>query len=384
MVLALRADFYGRCMAFPALVPALADGQVLVGALSGEELRDAIERPAFAAGLMLEPGLKDLLLRDLRSGRSAEHDEAGSLPLLAYALLSTWQRREGRTLTLAGYQAAGGISSAVAQEAERLYAALVPTGKAAVRAILLAMVRIGDGTADTRQGADLDELSRRNFGDEGGAFARARDELAAARLITVHAGGADITHEALLHAWPRLRAWIEEDRAGLLTHQRLADAAATWERAGRDAAAPHRGTLLTAAAAWAMDHAGSLSPLEREFLGASTDLQVAEHRAARRRVRRWRQAFGVLAVLMAATLAAALLAAQAHRMAIGSRLAAQSRQFAAQAMAIPATDPQRPHCSHSPPGSPRTRSRRARACCRCRSTAITGFSPVRTGSIRPP
>ncbi len=341
VVLALRADFYDRCMAFPALVPALADRQVLVGALSEGEVRDAIEKPAFAAGLMLEPGLTDLLLRDLRSGESAERAEGGALPLLAYALLSTWQRRDGRALTLAGYQAAGGISSAVAQEAERLYAALAPEGKAAARATLLAMVRIGDGTEDTRQSADLHELSRRGFGDESGAFARARDELAAARLITLRSGGADITHEALLRAWPRLREWIEEDRAGLLTHQRLGDAAAAWERAGRDPAALHRGTLLTAATEWARGHTASLSPLEREFLGASTKLEAAERRAARRRARRWRQASGVLAVLVCAALTATFLAVQAHRTAVASGLAAQSRKFAAQAMAIPASDPRR-------------------------------------------
>ena len=339
VVLALRADFYARCMAFPALVPALTGRQVLAGALSEDELRDAIEKPAVAAGLVLEPGLTDLLLRDLRSGESAERDGGGALPLLAYALLSTWQRRQGRVLTFSGYQAAGGISRAVAQEAERLYAALAPAGKAAVRAILLAMVRIGDGTAVTRHSADLGELARRRFGDEAGAFARARDELAAARLITLRAGGADITHEALLHAWPRLREWTEIDRADLLAHQRLADAAATWERAGRDPAALHRGTLLTAAAEWATGHSASLSPLERVFLGASTELEAAEQRAAHRRTRRWRQAFGVLAVLVAATLAATLLAAQAHRTAVASRLAAQSRHYAAQAMAIAATDP---------------------------------------------
>ena len=78
-------------------------------------LRQAVEEPARQAGLILEPGLVDLLVREVR-------DDPGALPLLSHALLETWKRREGSTLTVAGYRATGGIHDAVAQSAERLYA----------------------------------------------------------------------------------------------------------------------------------------------------------------------------------------------------------------------------------------------------------------------
>ena len=47
--------------------------------------------------------------------------EPGALPMMSHALQETWQRREGRTLTLAGYQATGGIQEAVARSAEQVY-----------------------------------------------------------------------------------------------------------------------------------------------------------------------------------------------------------------------------------------------------------------------
>ena len=62
-------------------------------------------------GLRIEPGLVDLLLRDLE-------DEPGALPMLSHALVQTWERREGATLTVDGYRATGGIRGAVAQSAE--------------------------------------------------------------------------------------------------------------------------------------------------------------------------------------------------------------------------------------------------------------------------
>jgi hypothetical protein len=66
---------------------------VLLGAMSEEELRRAITEPARLAGLKLENGLVDLIIRDIAG-------EPGALPLLSHALHATWERRDGRTLTI--------------------------------------------------------------------------------------------------------------------------------------------------------------------------------------------------------------------------------------------------------------------------------------------
>ncbi len=76
--------------------------------------REAIEAPAEIAGLRLEPGLVDVMLRDL--GR-----EPGSLPLLSHALLETWRRRTSSAMTLTGYQESGGVRGAIAQTAEGVW-----------------------------------------------------------------------------------------------------------------------------------------------------------------------------------------------------------------------------------------------------------------------
>jgi conflict system STAND superfamily ATPase len=71
------------------------------------ELRSAITEPTRHAGLALQPGLVDLLLRD--TGADPQHDhcadyDPGALPLLSHALLATWQYRRGNLLTAEGYR----------------------------------------------------------------------------------------------------------------------------------------------------------------------------------------------------------------------------------------------------------------------------------------
>ena len=117
VVVVLRADHIGSTAAYPALRRMVEDGVYLLGPMTEPQLREAIEGPARQAGLRLEPGLVDLLVRDVV-------DEPGALPLLSHALAETWARREGRVMTVAGYRDTGGVNGAVARTAERLYATL--------------------------------------------------------------------------------------------------------------------------------------------------------------------------------------------------------------------------------------------------------------------
>src|SRR5262249_28282479 len=112
VVLGIRADFYSQLLTYPALVPALQDGQLALGPMNLDELRSAICKPAEVAGLWMEPGLVELLLRDLGVNEETGLYEPGALPMLAHALLATWQQRQGHELTVHGYQLTGGIHAA--------------------------------------------------------------------------------------------------------------------------------------------------------------------------------------------------------------------------------------------------------------------------------
>ncbi len=329
VVLGVRADFYGRCLAYPELADALQDRQMVLGPMTSAELREAVSRPAKAAGLQLEPGLIELMLRDLGvrggrpQGRQGAYD-AGALPLLSHALLATWQRRQGGKLTISGYRAAGGIQGAVAATAERAWADLDPAAQRAARPLLLRLVRVGDDTQDTRRRSTRHELVEQAANRP--AAEEALEVLARARLVTLDAGSVEITHEALLQAWPRLRTWVDQDREGTLLRQRLEEDAGTWAAQDRDSSLLYRGARLETARQWA-DGAGpgSLTATARDFLAVS-----GQQRKRSTWVRR--AAVSVVVVL-------ALIAGTAAVLAVRERDEALFRGVVAEANRLQDSDP---------------------------------------------
>src|SRR6266496_1072627 len=89
----------------------------------------------------------------------------------------------------------------------------------------------------------------------------------------------DVSHEALIRGWPRLRGWLDEDRAGLRLQRRMSEAAGEWQRSNRDHELLYRGARLIEAQEWRARHEVELNLLEREFLNASIALKqrLEEH-----------------------------------------------------------------------------------------------------------
>ncbi len=327
-VYGLRADFYAQCADHPQLLAAVQDGQLLVGPMSPEALRSAILNPAQRAGLRIEPGLVDLLLRDLGAtaaegtGDAAGGYEAGRLPLLAHALRATWRERHGHTMTVDSYRNTGGILHAVANTAESAFTSLRPVEQHIARMLFLRLVKIGEGTEDTRRQVARADL----LGDGSDQWILAvLQAFTAARLLTQGQETVQITHEALLRAWPRLREWINEDRAGNLIRQRLIEAATAWQLSGRDPAGLYRGSLLQAAREQTTSQRDSgLGPVVEEFLGSSIG-------HARRAANRRRGVLAALAMLTVFSLISAVVAVWQQNTANTQRDNAFFNQLTAQA-----------------------------------------------------
>ncbi|MET9359535.1 helix-turn-helix domain-containing protein [Streptomyces sp. NPDC006632] len=337
VVIGLRADFCGRCLDHPHLVDVFTHGLFALGPMSGAELRHAITGPAERAGLTLEPGLVELLLRDLGNDCATS---AGSLPLLAHALLVTWQQRAGRILTVSGYETTGGIHGAVARTAESVYGRLDPTERSTVRQLLVRLVHVADDSAQTRRPVERALLIGQLSDPDSGI--RALDAFVRARLVTAGSETVEITHEALLYAWPRLRGWIDADRAGLVLRQQVCDAANQWARAGRDPNLLYRGARIAAV----RDHAhqaterDQLGPLEREFLDACETEEARGTRQARRQTRIRRALLATLVGLLALAVTAGSLAFQQRRRALDQSRTAQSQALAVRSGALAAGRPE--------------------------------------------
>ena len=330
VVLGVRADFYGHCARHPSLVAALQDAQLLVGPLDEDGLREVIVKPAEQAGLRVETALVARLV-------SVGAKQPGALPLLSHVLLETWRRRRGTTLTLGGYESAGGLRHALTRTAENVYAGLDPAGQAVVKQLFLRLCALGDGTDDAKR-----RVSREELADLPGA-AELLERLAAVRLVTLDRDNVELAHEALIRHWPRLREWLTEDRDGLRTHRQLTDAAHAWKSLHRDAGALYRGARLARAQEWADGlhgvAAAVLSPLEREFLHASRSALVAERTAERLRTRRQRRLVAVLVALLVLATITTVSAVLAQHDATEQRNAAAAQRVITQATLLVRSDP---------------------------------------------
>jgi WD40 repeat protein/transcriptional regulator with XRE-family HTH domain len=284
VVIALRADFYSHCAQYPLLRQAVAAEQEYIGQMTAEELRRAIEEPAKRGGWEFESGLVDVLLNDIGAQGTSE-PEPGALPLLSHALLATWERRRGRTFTLEGYRASGGVRGAIAETAESVFNdQLNQVQQELARDVFLRLTELGEGTEDTRRRAALNELVRQSA--EAPQLRAVLNTLAEARLITLSEDSAEVAHEALIREWQRLHEWLTQDREGLLLHRHLTESTHEWEVRGQDPAELYRGARLAQAREWASANEERLNASEQAFLTASIEQEkhdALEHERQRQR-----------------------------------------------------------------------------------------------------
>jgi WD40 repeat protein/DNA-binding SARP family transcriptional activator len=302
LVLALRADHLGDLAPYPEIARVLEEGMYLLGPMSEPGLRSAIEGPARRAGLRLEPGLVDLLVREVEG-------EPAALPLLSHVLRQTWERREGPTLTVAGYRATGGIRQAVSRSAESLYDAMDATQRGQLRSLLLRLVM------PTEDGDPVRARVPRSKIAVDASHERLVEQLVEARLVSIDGETLQIAHEALVRVWPRLRGWLDDDVDGQRLFRHLAGAADSWDSMGRPDSELYRGTRLTRTLEWRDRATPDLDDIESTFLDASAAVAAAERRDAQIRIarersvnRRLRSALAGVGVLLVLALVAGAFA----------------------------------------------------------------------------
>jgi WD40 repeat protein/tRNA A-37 threonylcarbamoyl transferase component Bud32 len=321
VVVALRADFYGRFAAYPGLAELLGANQVLVSPLSASELRRVVELPAARVGLRVDPELADELVEDVEG-------EPGALPLLSTALLELWQKRQDNALTLAAYRESGGVHGAVARLAEGTYSRIPDERKPIARAIMLRLVGESEAHEPVRRRAPLAELDL----ERDRWLADVLATLADSRLVTVGEGSVEVAHEALLREWPRLSEWIEEDSEGRRLRRHITEAATEWNATDRDPSELYRGARLAAALDWSTEHAFELNELEREFVIESRDASEQEAKRARRTNRRLRVLLAGVGVLLVVAVVGGVLAAIQRGQARDAETAQLAQRLGAQAL----------------------------------------------------
>ena len=320
LVATLRADYFDRPLAYPGFDDAIHGRTVALGAMSSDELLDAVRLPAAAVGVQIEPGVVDRIVAEAEL-------QPGALPLVQHTLSELFRTRTTDTITIADLDEVGGVSGAIGRRAEQIYQSFDDRGRAAVELVFLRLVSVTEEHGDTRRRVRRTELEQAGVTTDDldtvlAEYGRHRlltfDRDPASRTPTV-----ELAHEALLSEWKRFAGWVDEAREDLLGRRRVETAASDWINADTDASFLYGGGRLELAEAWVADSRFELADDERRFLAASRE-KVDRDRVARSRRRRL--IVGLLAGAAAAAMVMATLAFVQRRNADEERLNAEQQQ----------------------------------------------------------
>ena len=95
----------------------------------------------------------------------------------------------------------------------------------------------------------------------------------------------EVSHEALIRHWDRLKTWVNGDREFLLWRERFRGLLGEWQRRDRDSGALLPSALLSEAERWLAERGDELTGDEREYIDQGVALREREQRAEEDRLR---------------------------------------------------------------------------------------------------
>ena len=275
LVLAMRADFFSKCLEqnYSGLARQIQNYMVAVTPLNREELQTAIVEPAKQVDLLIEPELVKQMMTDVEGA-------PGILPLLQYTLAELWKQQSDGQLRLREYSNMGGVTGTLQQRATAIYEDFPKEQQATVKHVFLALTQLGDGTEDTRRrvlkpdlvntfhsAGQVDEVIQKLADEKLVVTSEVMSKSAPSERLTV----VDVAHEALIRHWALLRKWLDESRDVLRQARKLEASAQEWRDEGRKQNYLLLGWQITGATRFRQEHAHEqpFSPLVEEFIQKS-------------------------------------------------------------------------------------------------------------------
>lgn len=281
LILAMRADFLGKCLEqeYSGLGKKIQENLVSVTPMNREQLQEAIALPAQQVNLGVEEALIEQMLREIEGS-------PGSLPLLEYTLTRLWEETTDNQLKLATYVNLGGISGTLNRRATEVYQQFNDTERQIAKQVFLCLTQLGEGTEDTRRRVlkpDLMTEKHSQFQIEQVIQKLANEKLivtdeqtgkgdVSQRVVVI-----DVAHEALIRGWDLLREWLDENRDALRKQRKIEEEAKYWLEKGKNKELLWFGFRLAEAEELLGEYEVSLSPLAKDFLEASIQEELRSY-----------------------------------------------------------------------------------------------------------
>jgi WD domain, G-beta repeat len=286
----MRSDYFGRLQADEPLFK--CHEHINVPPLDRAQLHEVVTAPARALGVIFEDGQTASRIT------AAAAAEPGALPLLSYLLTDMWAamvRRGDPTLRLPA--AAIDLGGVLASRAEEFLKAHPDEENSLHRLLTLKLASVPpEGEPIRRQTTD-EECSEAEWtlacrlAEYPWRLVVIGDREVDKRVV------AEVAHEALLSAWPRLADWLRKERDFLIFKGDAERAERRWRGMARSDAALLTGLDITRAEGWLPTRSEDLSREVTAFVRRS----LAVDRAAKERRLRFQRSVSI------GTVAAALL-----------------------------------------------------------------------------
>ena len=147
----IRADFFDQPLLHERLGPIVSSAHLALAVPGRDQLLEAIERPAAAAGLDLDPGLVHQIVADVLN-------EPGGLPMMQFVLKDLVDQAETGHVSTGAYLDAGGVSGALSRRATEVYLGLEPADRHVAEQIFMRLVTVSDEADDVRRRVRRSEL----------------------------------------------------------------------------------------------------------------------------------------------------------------------------------------------------------------------------------
>jgi WD40 repeat protein len=233
VVMTMRSDFLGDCAQFAGLSAAINQGLYLTPRLDAQELREAIEEPAFVFEGKVDPDLIIQLLEDAENNPD-------QLPLLQHVLMRLWNfvTDKSKALNLQDYKNAGGLANALSIHADEAYNSLTESQKIIAQVLFCLLTGNDLGKRDTRrpiQMLKIMELTDKSCDEVVAVIDVFRQPGRCFLMPPIDVGLTpdsiiDISHESLIRQWQRLKDWAKKEAEAAAVYKRLADGAIRWHQ----------------------------------------------------------------------------------------------------------------------------------------------------------
>jgi energy-coupling factor transporter ATP-binding protein EcfA2 len=235
-IITMRSDFIGECAHYQGLTQLINNSNYLVPHMGSENYRQAIEGPVKYAGAEIDPGLVEILLKDIG-------DRTDQLPVLQHAMMRTWSHwRElddvERPINKSDHDSVGTMSNAMSLHANEAYEELSLRGKEICEVMFKTLTEKGSDNKGLRRPSDVKTIKSiagctseelfdvvEKFRTPARSFITPRQNIPLTEDSII-----DLSHESLMRLWDRLREWVDDEASSVQMYMRLSEASAMYQQ----------------------------------------------------------------------------------------------------------------------------------------------------------